>query len=68
MLYFEISSKNGEGLNNMFNNLIKIKLSEPEFIKIDIKPDNILEKSEVLKVNENYYNMYNYDSCCQYLN
>jgi Ras-related protein Rab-1A len=68
MYYFEISSKNGEGLQNMFNNLIKIKLSEPEFIKIDIKPENIFEKFEVLKVNENNYNTYNYDSCCQYMN
>jgi len=67
MEYFEISSKTGEGIELMFNKILKIKLSEPEFIKIQVEPATILEeKYEVLRLSDN--NNYNYDyqiGCCQ---
>lgn len=67
MEYFEISSKTGEGIELMFNKILKMKLSEPEFIKIQVEPATILEeKYEVLRLSDN--NNYNYDyqiGCCQ---
>jgi Ras-related protein Rab-1A len=57
--YFEISSKDNTGIELMFETLLKIKLSEPEFIKITIEPNISTEKYDVLTVNylsdKNYY-------------
>lgn len=66
MNYFEISSKTGEGIDVMFKNLIKIKLSEPEFTKIQIQPDILDKNYNVLKLNDNNVLYYDYQiNCCQ---
>lgn len=49
--YFEISSKNNVGIDNMFETLIKMKISEPEFIKITIEPEIKEEKYDIVKLN-----------------
>jgi Ras-related protein Rab-1A len=57
--YFEISSKDNTGIELMFETLLKIKLSEPEFIKITMEPNISKEKFDVLTLNyvsdNNYY-------------
>jgi GTPase SAR1 family protein len=69
MEYFEISSKTGEGIELMFDKILKIKLSEPEFIKLQVKPAIIFEeKYEILRLsdNNNYNNGYKIGCCQQY--
>ena len=64
--YFEISSKNNIGIDNMFETLIKMKISEPDFIKITIEPEIIKENYDIIKLNytseQNYYG--DQQQCC----
>jgi Ras-related protein Rab-1A len=66
--YFEISSKDNMGIELMFETLLRIKLSEPDFIKITIEPNILKENYNV--VNLNYVsdnNYYGYQQQCCYL-
>lgn len=68
--YFEISSKNNVGLTNMFETLIKMKISEPDFIKITTDSKIIEEKEKYDVVKINYISNTNYyrdESQCCYL-
>jgi Ras-related protein Rab-1A len=64
--YFEISSKDNIGIDNMFETLIKMKISEPDFIKITIEPEIIKGNYDIIKLNytleQNYYG--NQQQCC----
>lgn len=64
--YFEISSKNGDGINYMFETLIKSKIFEPEFIKISTEPQITGEKYDVVQINKNnsYYDYDYQTNCC----
>ena len=62
--YFEISSKDGIGINNMFETLIKSKILESDFIKISIEP----EINKNIQINTYDSSFYNYQpSCCWFL-
>lgn len=62
--YFEISSKNNDGINFMFESLIKTKITELNFIK-ESKPIPDEEKYEILKINPYDTSYYDYNlNCC----
>lgn len=65
--YFEISSKDGIGINYMFDTLIKSKINESDFIKITVEPEIIIDNNNnnnTIQLNNNY-SLYDYrPSCC----
>jgi Ras-related protein Rab-1A len=63
--YFEISSKDGNGINYMFESLIKSKLNDSNFIKITVEPE-IINDNNIIYINNSYdYSFYNNQpSCC----
>lgn len=63
--YFEISSKDGIGINIMFETLIKSKITESDFIKILVEPEIIKDNNNILQINNSYNTLYNYQpGCC----
>jgi Ras-related protein Rab-1A len=63
--YFEISSKDGNGINKMFETLIKSKITESDFIKISVEPEITNDKYNIIRINNTDDSfIYNYQSNC----
>ena len=69
--YFEISSKDNMGIELMFETLLRIKLLEPDFIKITIELPIVKENYNIVKLNyisDNNHNHNQYQYQYQYQN
>lgn len=68
--YFEVSSKDGNGVNYMFETVIKNKIKENDYIKISVEPEIQQEihpgNNKILNINNTYYDNYYNDeiNCC----